>query len=305
VSHIRGYEAEAWRGMAELTRIAADSGVAAHVSHYHGPAGMLAGLVDGARGDGLDVTFDSYPYLRGSSILAMVALPPDVRGGEPAQIRERLADPAVRARLASDWFPAQKDKLERVTLSYVGAADWAWAEGLGLAAAARQAGLATGELVCELVAASDTGAGCVFGHPPTNTDADVRTLLRHDAHMAGSDGILLGSRPHPRAWGTFARLLARHARELGDWTWGQAAVHLAGHPARRFGLAGRGLLRDGYVADIAVLDPATVADRADYAHPRRLAEGVDSVLVGGQLVLCDGQLTGATPGRALRPGQAA
>jgi N-acyl-D-amino-acid deacylase len=123
--------------------------------------------------------------------------------------------------------------------------------------------------------------------------------------MAGSDGILLGSRPHPRAWGTFARLLARHTRELGDWTWGQAAVHLAGHPARRFGLARRGLLRDGYVADIAVLDPARVTDRADYAHPRRLAEGVDSVLVGGQLVLRDGQLTGATPGRALRPWQAA
>src|SRR2546430_759780 len=121
----------------------------------------------------------------------------------------------------------------RCTLSYVGAPGGAGAEGLGLAAAARQAGLPVGELVCELVAASDTGAGCVFGHPPTNTDADIRTLLRYEAHMAGSDGILLGSRPHPRAWGTFARLLARHTRELGDWTSGQAAVHLAGHPARR------------------------------------------------------------------------
>jgi N-acyl-D-amino-acid deacylase len=303
VSHIRGYEAEAWRGMAELAGIARDSGVAAHVSHYHGPAGMLAGLVDDGRDDGLDITFDSYPYQRGSSILAMVALPAQVRDGEPEQVRQRLADPEVRARLASDWFPSVEDKLERVTLSYIGAAEWTWAEGLGLPAAARQAGLATGELVCELVAASDTGAGCVFAHPPTNTDSDVRALLRHDAHMAGSDGILLGSRPHPRAWGTFARLLARHTRELGDWTWGQAAVHLAGHPARRFGLTRRGLLRDGYVADVVVLDPAAVADRADYAHPRRLADGVDRVLVSGQLVLRDGQLTGARPGRALRRGR--
>src|SRR6185437_11841165 len=166
VSHIRGYEADAWRGMAELTQVARDSGVAAHVSHYHGPANMLAGLIDAGRGEGLDLTFDSYPYQRGSSILAMVALPPELRAGDPAQLRQRLADPAVRAGLARDWFPAVTDELDRVTLAYIGSADWAWAEGLTLPAAARQAGLAAGELVCELVAASDTGAGCVFGHPP-------------------------------------------------------------------------------------------------------------------------------------------
>jgi len=303
VSHIRGYEADAWRGMAELTQVARDSGVAAHVSHYHGPANMLAGLIDAGRGEGLDLTFDSYPYQRGSSILAMVALPPELRAGDPAQLRQRLADPAVRAGLARDWFPAVTDELDRITLAYIGSADWAWAEGLTLPAAARQAGLAAGELVCELVAASDTGAGCVFGHPPTNTEADLRAMLRHDAHLGGSDGILLGRAPHPRAWGTFARLLGRHTRELGDWSWGQAALHLAGHPARRFGLAGRGLLRPGYVADVVVLDPAAVTDTATYSRPRSLAEGVDHVLVSGQFALRDGELAGARPGRALRRGQ--
>jgi len=303
VSHIRGYEADAWRGMAELTAIARGAGVAAHVSHYHGPANLLAGLLDAGRAEGLDLTFDSYPYQRGSSILAMVALPPEVRGGDPGQARARLADPAVRARLARDWFPAVEDILDRITLSYVGSPDWSWAEGLGLRAAAGQAGLPAGELVCELIAASDTGAGCVFAHPPTNTEQDVRALLRHEAHMAGSDGILLGRRPHPRAWGTFARLLARHTRALGDWTWAQAAVHLSGHPARRFGLVKRGLLRPGYVADVVVLDPATVADAASYDEPRRPAEGVEHVLVSGEFALRDGELTGARPGRALRLGQ--
>ena len=303
VSHIRGYEADAWRGMAELTRIARDSGAAAHVSHYHGPAGMLAGLLDAGRDEGLDLTFDSYPYERGSSILAMVALPLELRAGEPAQVRERLSEPGVRAGLARDWFPAIADVLDRITLAYIGSADWAWAEGLTLPAAARQAGLAAGELVCELVAASETGAGCVFGHPPTNTEADRRALLRHEAHMGGSDGILLGRAPHPRAWGTFARYLGRHTRSLGDWSWGQAALHLAGHPARRFGLAGRGLLRPGYVADVVVLDPAAVTDTADYERPRSLAEGVDHVLVSGQFALSDGALTGARAGRALRRGQ--
>jgi N-acyl-D-amino-acid deacylase len=121
--------------------------------------------------------------------------------------------------------------------------------------------------------------------------------------MAGSDGILLGRAPHPRGWGTFARLLGRHTRELGDWSWAQAALHLAGHPARRFGLAGRGLLRPGFIADVVVLDPAAVTDTADYERPRSLAVGVDHVLVSGQLALRDGQLAGARPGRALRRGQ--
>jgi N-acyl-D-amino-acid deacylase len=300
VSHIRGYEAQAWRGMAEFSRIAADSGVAAHVSHYHGPANMLAKLLRDCRDRGLDVTFDAYPYLRGSSILAMVALPGDLQEGPPEQTRERLADPRVRQALAMDWFPAIDDVLDGITLSYAGAADWTWAEGLPLREAAGRAGLAAGELVCELVAASAQGAGCVFGQPPTNTQDDLRALLRHEAHMAGSDGILMGRRPHPRAWGTFARLLGLHTRELGDWTWGQAALHLAGHPARRLGLAGRGLLRAGYAADVAVVNPATVTDMASYADPRQPATGVDLVLVGGELALRDGTLTGARPGRSLR-----
>ncbi|AXI81771.1 N-acyl-D-amino-acid deacylase family protein [Peterkaempfera bronchialis] len=303
VTHMRGYEADAWRGMAEVAEIARRSAVATHVSHYHGPANMLTGLVDGARGEGLDVTFDAYPYLRGSSILAMVALPADVQRRGPEDTLAQLADPEVRNRLAREWFPAIDDVLDRITLSYVGADAWAWAEGLPLREAAGKASLAAGELVCELVSASALGAGCVFAQPPTNTEADMRTLLRHEAHMAGSDGILLGSRPHPRGWGTFARLLGRHTRELADWSWGEAALHLAGHPARRFGLAGRGIVRSGLVADLAVVDPAGVTDRAEYADPRRPADGVDHVLVGGQFVLRDRALTGARPGRGLRRGE--
>lgn len=303
VSHMRGYEADAWRGMAELVEIAAAARVAAHVSHLHGPANMLTGLLDGARRDGLDLTFDSYPYLRGSSILAMVALPGDIQSGGPDETLERLRDPRVRGQLREEWFPALADVLSRITLSYVASPEWAWAEGLSLPDAAERAGMSGGELVCELVAASRLGAGCVFAQPPTNTESDVRALLRRDEHMVGSDGILLGSRPHPRGWGSAARLLGRYTRELGDLSWGQAASHLAGHPARRFRLAGRGLLRTGCVADIAVVDPATVTDRADYVQPKRLADGVDSVFVGGTLVLDGGELTGGKPGRALRGGE--
>jgi N-acyl-D-amino-acid deacylase len=300
VSHLRGYEANAWRGMRELAEIVRRAGVAGHVSHYHGPAGMLTALLDDARGQGLDVTFDSYPYLRGSTILGMLALPGDVQAGGPDATLRRLAQPATRQRLARDWFPGIGDVLDRITLAYIGAAEWSWAEGVALTEAAATAGMQPGELVCELLTASRLAAGCVFAQPPTNTEADLRTLLRHEAQLAGSDGILLGRWPHPRGWGAFARLLGRHTRELGDWTWGQAAVHLAGHAARRFGLAGRGLLRPGSCADVAVVNPAAVQDQADYENPRRPARGIHHVLVNGRFALRDGQLTGETPGQAVR-----
>jgi N-acyl-D-amino-acid deacylase len=131
----------------------------------------------------------------------------------------------------------------------------------------------------------------------------MRALLRHPAQMGGSDGIYRGGHPHPRGWGAFARLLGRHARDLGDWTWEQAALHLAGHPARRFRLLDRGLIRQGQAADIVVVDPVTVTDRATYENPREPAVGVEHVLVNGITVLADGALTpgGRDAGRVLRP----
>jgi N-acyl-D-amino-acid deacylase len=132
----------------------------------------------------------------------------------------------------------------------------------------------------------------------------MRALLRHPAHMGGSDGIYRGGHPHPRGWGTFARLLGRHVRDLGDWTWEQAALHLAGHPARRFRLHGRGLLLPGYAADVVVVDPVAVADQATYQTPRELALGIEQVIVNGIPVLSGGALmpAGRCAGRVLRPG---
>ncbi|WP_205856354.1 amidohydrolase family protein, partial [Phytoactinopolyspora endophytica] len=120
--------------------------------------------------------------------------------------------------------------------------------------------------------------------------------------VGGSDGIFVGGRPHPRAWGTFARFLALHTREAADWTWGEASLHLAGHPARRFGLADRGLLRAGAVADVVVVDPVRVQDVGTYPDPARLAVGIDDVWVNGRRVLCGGELTPQLAGRALSPG---
>ena len=180
--------------------------------------------------------------------------------------------------------------------------DWRWAEGLTVTAAAESCGLVPGDFVCDILSASGMAVGIVGFRPGDRTDADVRAILRHPAHMAGSDGIFWGGFPHPRGWGAFARYLGHHTRQLGDYSWSEAVTHLATHAARRFRLTDRGLIRPGFAADIVVFDPASVTDHATYAAGRALAEGVEHVLVNGTLVLNDGEPTGATPGRALRRG---
>jgi N-acyl-D-amino-acid deacylase len=303
VTHMRGYAAEAPIGMREVYEIARASGVAAHISHYNGAADPLLPLIDQGRAQGLDLTYDTYPYLAGSTILGMTALPGWVQEGEIDATIARLGDPAVRARLRDEWFSGPlRSPLDAVTIAMVANPDWRWAEGLSVTEAAGRAGLDPGDFVCEILSASDMAVGVVAFRPGSRTESDVRAILRHPAHMAGSDGIFRGSYPHPRGWGAFARYLGYHTRQLGDYDWAEAVTHLATHAARRFRLTDRGLIRPGYVADIAVFDPATVIDRSTYADGRKPAEGVDHVLVNGTIVLRDGEPTGDTPGRALRRG---
>ena len=303
VTHMRGYGPNAGVGMQEVYEISKASGIASHVSHYNGPADLLLPLIDQGRALGLDLTYDTYPYLFGSTILGMVALPPWVQEGGVDPTLGRLADPAVRSRLNAEWFStSQPYPPGGMSVTMAANPAWRWAEGMTVENAAKQAGLSPGDFICESLLASGMAVGVVSARAGERTEADVRAILKHDAHMAGSDGIFGGGFPHPRGWGAFARFLGYHTRQLGDYTWPEAVTHLSAHAARRFRLTDRGLLRPGYAADIAVFDPLTVADRSTYAAGRTEAEGVDHVLVNGTLVLENRKLTGATPGRALRRG---
>ena len=124
--------------------------------------------------------------------------------------------------------------------------------------------------------------------------------MAHRAHTGGSDGMLVGARPHPRAWGTFPRYLGRYSRELGVLALEDCVHHLTGRPAARLRLADRGVVRAGYHADLVLFDPDRVHDTATYDDPCRQAEGIDLVLVNGTPVIDDGRRTDALPGRALR-----
>jgi N-acyl-D-amino-acid deacylase len=285
--------------------------------------------MDDALRGGADLTFDSYPYVRGSTTLAMVTLPDWLPAADFAATLDALTDPGTARRLDDEWSAGRGELWDRITLSHVPADELRWAEGLRLSEAARRVGLDPPVFCRELLVATRLETGCVFGHravpssaaaaraekeghtkvaahPEMVAEQSMRALLRHPAQLAGSDGIYLGGHPHPRGWGAFARLLGRHVRELGDWTWEQAAMHMAGHTARRFGLRDRGLIRRGQAADIVVLDPDTVGDRATYASPREPAVGVEHVFVNGIQVLSGGALIraprGMRPGRVLRPG---
>jgi N-acyl-D-amino-acid deacylase len=303
VSHMRGYTSErAVDALEEIARIAAVSGVNAHVSHLHGQAALVAGTLDRIRRDrGVALSFDSYPYLRGSTILAMLLLPPQLQADGVDATLARLRDPSVRDELRHGWFPRNEARLNSIRLSFLGSLELRWAEGSLLREAAARWG--RGDLtdfICDALITCDLAIGCVVDNGSDRTEDDMRHLLRRPEHMASSDAIFLGDHPHPRAWGAFARLLGRHVREQGDWTWGEAAAHLSGNAARRFGLVGRGLIADGQIADLVVLDPAIVADSSSYEDPRRTAVGVSHVVVSGEVALRDGAVTGARSGRALR-----
>jgi N-acyl-D-amino-acid deacylase len=308
VTHMRGgYESNAPLGIEEVAEIALRTGVSVHVSHYHGPAQLLVELVDGAAVRGVDLTFDSYPYRRGCSILAMPVLPPSLLDGGNADVAARLLDPAVRHGLLESWFPTLQanpdmgpEWPDNLTFAHIAAEEYAWAHGLTVRAAAARAGVAPEPFSLDVLAASLLEVNVVMKVRDQRPYDDLAKLVVHPSHVAGSDGIFVGRNPHPRGWGTFAKFLRVFTRERGDLSWPAAAVHLSSRTARRYGLSDRGMLRPGYAADLVVVDPEVVGDRADYGQPRVDSVGIDEVFVGGEQVLAGGQLTGATPGRGLR-----
>jgi N-acyl-D-amino-acid deacylase len=130
-------------------------------------------------------------------------------------------------------------------------------------------------------------------------EAIVRRTLKRPEFMVSSDGIYHGARPHPRGYGTFARILRRYVRELGALDLEDAVRRMSGLPAERFAIRDRGRVVEGLAADLVVFDPVTVGDRATWEEPRQTAVGVDAVVVNGRIVADHGQPTGELPGRVV------
>ncbi|MBM3568830.1 MAG: D-aminoacylase [Alphaproteobacteria bacterium] len=131
-------------------------------------------------------------------------------------------------------------------------------------------------------------------------EGDVRRIMTHKLAMIGSDGLPVDRHPHPRLWGTFARVLGHYSRDQNLFDLPTAVRKMTGHPAEVFGLSGRGRIAPGAYADLVMLDPSQVIDRADFERPTQASDGIEMVMVNGQIVWRDGAATGARPGRVLR-----
>ncbi|MFI8084834.1 amidohydrolase family protein [Kitasatospora sp. NPDC086009] len=308
--HQRSYGSGALEGYAEMVEIARRSGCPLHLTHAtmnfgvnQGRAGELLDLVDRALADGIDLTLDSYPYLPGSTTLAAL-LPGWATEGGPQATLARLgeADACERIRYevevkGSDGCHGVVTDWATIQLSGVRNQELAGAVGRTVAELAAEQGRSGTEVFLDLLR-RDELATTILQH--VGHEENVRAIMRHRAHTAGSDGLLVGARPHPRAWGTFPRYLAHYSRELDVLTLEQAIARMTGRPAARLRLDRRGRIAPGFHADLVLFDPERVQDTATFEQPRRPAAGIEHVYVNGTAVVQQGRTTGARPGRALR-----
>jgi N-acyl-D-amino-acid deacylase len=282
----------------------------AHITHFYhrttfggSPDQMLA-LVDDARAEGLDVTFDAYPY-EWSSTRLLILMPIWVQAGGPARTKERLADPAVRKRIreelrARGTMVAGPGGLQDIRLGYFALPEHRRWEGWTIGEVLAETGSEPVDLLCDLLISEDLRVNEVTPGPHLD---GIRQFYRHPVAMVGTDSVFVGDRPSPRTYGSFPRILGQFVRDERILGLEEAVHKMTGAPAGRLGLTSRGRLADGLAADIVVFDPATVRALATYEDPRQFPVGIDHVIVNGELVVDDGTHTGALPGRGLRHGR--
>jgi N-acyl-D-amino-acid deacylase len=291
----------------EAIEIGRRSGGAAHITHFYhrqthpgGPEAMLA-LVDDARREGLDVTFDTYPYEWASTRL-LIQLPQWIQAGGPGPLKERLADRGARDRVRAE--------LRQRGAAYTSTAGWAdvrlgyfkrpansrW-EGRTLADVMVERGVDAVDALCDLLLEEDLRVNQVTSGP---WRATMPQFIAHAAGMIGTDSTFIGEKPSPRTYGSYPRVLGEFVRDEAILGLEEAVRKMTSAPAQRLGLRDRGLLADGMKADIVIFDPATVSSNATYDEPARYPTGIDHVIVNGVLVVDEGEHTGALPGRVLR-----
>ncbi len=278
-----------------------------HITHFYHrethPGGheRLLGLVDDARAEGLDVTFDTYPYEWASTRL-LIQLPQWIQAGGPAPLKERLADRGARERLRAE--------LRERGAAYTSPAGWAdvrlgyfesetnlrW-EGRTLADVMTDRGVDAVDVICDLLLEENLRLNQVTSGPWSET---LHHFVVHPVGMFGTDSTFIGAKPSPRTYGSFPRVLGEFVRDRALLGLEEAVRKMTSAPAARLGLTDRGQLIDGLLADIVVFDPETVRANATYDDPRRYPDGIDYVIVNGQMVVDAGKHTGALPGRVVR-----
>jgi dihydroorotase/N-acyl-D-amino-acid deacylase len=318
-SHIRNEGPRIRQALAEAFAIGRAANVPVEVWHLKlsgranwGQMPAILALFDAARARGQWVGANSYPYTASATSLD-AAIPAWAHAGGKEAMLHRLRDPATRSRIKREMaLPSgNQENFTRGAggsngIMVLGVLDSSLRryQGRRIAEIARAEGKDPLDALLDLVIADRANTGAAYF---TMSEGDVRAAIAApwvgvgmDFGATAPDGPAEMAMPHPRAYGTFPRILGHYVRELHLLSL-EAAVHkMTGVPAERLGLAGRGVLREGGFADVTVFDPATVADRATFENPTRTATGIRYVIVNGRFTLDDGRLTTERPGRGLR-----
>ncbi len=319
-SHIRNESDGIMEALDEAFRIGREAGLPVEIWHLKtagkqnwGRMGQVLERIERARAGGLDVTADQYPYTASSTSLS-ACIPPKYQSGGTEAFLARLRDPAQRAAMRHDILTLRGSDFDNAWLGVPGPEGILIVsvpepglkkyEGKNMAEIAALQNKDPMETMFDLVLAGQDRVGAVYFE--MNED-DVRLALRrpwvavnNDSSAASPEGPLAESKTHPRAYGTFPRILGKYVREEKLLPLEEAIRKFTSLPAQRMKLVDRGLLRTGYFADVTVFDPATVRDVATFEDPHRTSVGIEYVFVNGVLALEKGKLTGKLGGRPLR-----
>ena len=314
-AHVRSYEANLLRSIEEFIDILAASRAPGLLSHLQsagrpnwGQIPRALARLEAARADGIDISFDMYPYPAGSSYMLQL-LPPWAQEGGMAALLARLHDPAQRAALkqwveegSNDGHGQSKISLigwGNVLISGVGAPALKPLEGQRMDEAAADLRITPFDLLVRFVE-EDQGQTAIVMFQLD--DGDLQAACCHGLHMVGSDGLPRpGTRPHPRAFGTFPRMLGPLRRERHWFSLEDAVRHMTATAAQRFGLGSRGLIRPGMAADLTLFED-NVTDHATFEDPVQAPSGITDVWVAGEAVVSGGTVTGRLPGKVLARG---
>ena len=289
----------------EAIDIGRRSGIPAHITHFYqrlytpGGSSDILALVERAREEGLDVTFDSYPYVYSSTRL-LIMFPDWVHHGGPDRLQATLRSADARERLRGEVVP-RGDSWQDIWLTYFKQPHNHVYEGRSVAEVSEMRKQHPVDALCDLLVEEDlqTSYTALSGD-----GSSLPKFLAHPLSMVGSDAVLLGDFPSPRTYGCFPVILGKFVREEGILSLPQAIRKMTAFPAQRLGLSNRGLLRDGFMADVVVFDPVHVGAPATRSKPKQLPTGIDYVFVNGALVIDSGHHTSALAGRASRRGSA-
>ncbi|MCK5503654.1 MAG: D-aminoacylase [Thermodesulfovibrionia bacterium] len=312
-THMRSEGDSLLESVDEVINIAEESKIRSHISHLKTSGEKNWKKLDGVfqrmeRADkkGLVITCDRYPYIASSTDLDAVLPSWAFEGGRKREIE----------RLKNDWKILEEDILNEhpeasspsfwgnIAISSVSLSKNKWMEGKNILEVSRSLNEIPMKFLFDLLIEEDLNVGAIFFLMNEENLISIlkrsRTMIGTDSTARSFDGITAKGMPHPRGFGSCPRILGRYVREQGILTLGEAVYKMSGLPAKTFHIDRRGIIAEGYFADITVFNPETVNDAADFNNPFRKPEGIYHVFVNGKPVLLEGEITGSLPGRILR-----